>query len=262
MSGTVFDKHRQILKVVNILQTSETSVFRSISWFGYRLLCLQLLSTWDIEKWLEDDTSGYCCSDIGKCLFSCIKYIFHCEVMTILRFTLGHRKLCEFWCELFFQRKPMCLVLYILMSVLSIGFRRQSSCRVSVHFFPFRTDGKRCESLYSPKSIPVGFLFTANFFLFLFCSEFLRLTTANWILEWKHRAGFFPMCRRFSSLKVSLIDSLHYRGYMYWLKVSRRSTPVSSSPLLCVSVFELQSESTASQVCVSGNFCTNGFRAM
>ena len=51
----------------------------------------------------------------------------------------------------------MCLVLFILMRYLSIGFYQHSSCRDGVHRFPCGTDGKRCKSSIFPKSILLVF---------------------------------------------------------------------------------------------------------
>ena len=37
---------------------------------------------------------------------------------------------------------------------------------------------------------------------------------AEWISEWKHRDGCFPMWCRFSSIQFYVVNLLHYRGHM------------------------------------------------
>ena len=94
------------------------SVFRCISSFDYDLLCLQLLSVWDVGKSLEADVSS--CLLFGHCKVSDYMYsiYFTFVILADLLLPLKHWKRSGVWC------KPMCFNLCILMRVLSIDFCR------------------------------------------------------------------------------------------------------------------------------------------
>ena len=83
------------------------------------------------------------------------------------------------------------------------------------------------------------YLSTANFLSILSRSEFSCLLTAEWIVEWKHRNGCFPMWCRFRSFTVCSVDLLHYREHMDLLRVSGRRTPLALCLLICVELVSL-----------------------
>ena len=148
--------------------------------------------------------------------------------------------------------RNQCVLSNIYLCVFSIVFCRLFSCRVSAYRFPSWTGGQRCKSLLSPKSILLLFYLLPYLCLSLSLSYWDSLCSliAEWILEWRHRNGCFPMWCRFSSIQVYIVNSLHYRGHVFLLQISGRSLPVSFSLLMCIFTVEFQSESSTCRVCV------------
>ena len=60
----------------------------------------------------------------------------------------------------------------------------------------------------------------------------------------KDRDRCLLMWCRFSSIQFYIVNLLHYRGHMYILQLSGRNSTLSSSLLMCLFTFELQSESS------------------
>ena len=169
-----------------------------------------VLSIWDVELWLRADTSGYYCIGIRKSLLTCIQMF--CTLEFYLWFTIKSSDIrkCLRSSAGCFPGRDYCVLSNIYSCVLSVGFCQQFSCGVNVYRFPSWVDEKRCKSLLSFESI----LFLFYVMLYIFNWESSCLLIAEWILEWKHRNGCFLMWCRFSSIRVSIVNFLHYRGHL------------------------------------------------
>ena len=102
---------------------------------------------WNIGTCHSTNTSGLLLSSYRK--MSVYMYLIFQHQYQVQR----DRKMSEIWRKQFSRPKPMYVVQHILVCVLSIGFCRLYSFRVNVYRFLFWTDGKRCKSLLSSKSI-------------------------------------------------------------------------------------------------------------
>ena len=115
------------------------------------------------EYVLELILQVFYCIDIDKCLPSCIQAF--CTFKYFVWFSIklsdiGKGLRLSAGC---FPDQNRSSLSSIYMCSLSIGFCRQFGCGVNVYRFPSWTDGKRCNSLLSPKS----FLFLFYLLLYL-----------------------------------------------------------------------------------------------
>ena len=111
------------------------------------------------------------CADIGKYLLTWIK-IF-CKLSLCVWFSIKLSDIGKFLrsgAVCFLDRKR-CVLSSIYSCNLSIGFCWQLTCGVNVYRFPSWADGKRCKSLFSPKSI----VFLSYLMLYLSLIESFRV---------------------------------------------------------------------------------------
>ena len=165
---------------------------------------MRLLSIWDVAN----------CPKVNKSNYSLFRDRKMSDYMYSIYFTLQshggsllslrQRKSSEL-VQAVLRQKPLCFRLCTIMRVFPSDPVGSPTALSSIRHFLSRTDGKRCKSLISPKSIPLVFCLL----LLLSHWQFSLSVIAEWMSEWKYWTWCFRMCCKISPIKVCSVNLLH-----------------------------------------------------
>ena len=117
------------------------------------ILCMRLLSIWDVEKIFQAHTSSFSPFGHRKMSIYSFSTSFSLESHGDILVLLKHRKKSDVWSKLTARPKSICFSFCLLKRVLSTGFSRQSLWKVKFHRFPSRMAEKPCTLSISSKTI-------------------------------------------------------------------------------------------------------------
>ena len=152
----------------------------------------------------------YWCSDIRKCLNTRIQHFLNCGVM-VIHCKLSHIRKCLNSGASCSSDRSRCVLSFIYSCMfcpsVSVGSPAAESVFTVFHLGKTENDVYHL-SLRNALSSCSSIVNVLSFFSYW---EFSRLLIAERILEWNQRDGCLSMWRRFSSIKVCIVDLLHYR---------------------------------------------------